>query len=48
MGRVWLNIGKNSVSLSGHYGQEQIAGLAGREHDKTNYSMNTDFVLKPD
>ena len=45
MGRTWLNMGKNSVSMSGHYGQEQIADLAGLKHNKTSYSMNVDFVL---
>lgn len=46
MGRTWLTIGKSSVSLSGHYGQEKIADLAGFGHDKTRYSMNADFVLE--
>ncbi|MBN2600435.1 MAG: hypothetical protein JXR87_00425 [Candidatus Marinimicrobia bacterium] len=46
MGRVWIDIGKKSVSLSGHYGQEQIADLAGLGHAKTSYSINVDFVLE--
>ncbi|NQT26876.1 hypothetical protein HQ585_16085 [candidate division KSB1 bacterium] len=46
MGRAWLNIGKATVSVSGHYGQEQIADLAGLDHDKSTYSINADMVVK--
>ena len=45
MGRVWLNTGKATLSLSGHYGQEQINDLSDVAHDMKSYSVNADVVL---
>ena len=46
MGRVWLNPGNATLSLSGHLGKEQISDLSGAQHDKTTFSVNADIVLK--
>ncbi len=46
MGRAWLTGGPAVVSISGHYGQEQINDLSGTDHDMSTYSINGDVVLQ--
>lgn len=46
MARAWLNIGKATVSVSGHYGREEIEDLSGMAHDMNTYSINADIQFK--
>lgn len=45
MGRIWFTAGKATMSVSGHYGQEQINDLSGSTHDLKSFSMNADLQL---
>lgn len=46
MGRLWVPAGNATISVSGHYGQEQIDDVLGNHHDMDTYSINGDIVLK--
>ncbi len=46
MGRLWVPAGPAVVSVSGHFGQEQIDDGAGVPHDTNTYSIHGDIVLK--
>ncbi len=43
MGRLWYTEGKATVSVSGHYGQEQINDNLGVKHDNETFSLNADL-----
>jgi len=45
MGRLWWTPKPQTISVSGHYGQEKIADLAGNYHFKPSYSVNLDAVI---
>jgi len=45
MARLWLMSGKNTFSVSGHYGMEKIADLSASTHEVKTFSLNADAVL---
>ncbi len=46
MGRFWWQAGPANISVSGHYGQEQIDDLSAAHHDMTTYSVNANVQVK--
>ncbi len=46
MGRIWLNAGQATFSVSGHYGTESDEDPNGELQDVESYSMNGDLVFK--
>ncbi len=45
MSRCWVKLGAATLSVSGHYGQEQINDLSAKPHDVDTYSLNADAVV---
>jgi hypothetical protein len=45
MARCWVKAGPATLSVSGHYGQEQINDLKSNPHDMDTYSLNADVVV---
>lgn len=45
MARVWYTAGPAVLSVSGHYGQEQINDASGNPHDVATNSINADAVV---
>lgn len=46
MGRVWYKLGSYKLSVSGHYGQENVFDTSGIDHDVSSWSVLGDVVGK--